>query len=145
MSKRKNFYAIKDGNGVKNKIVTTWEECQKYVLHYNAVYKGFVSLEEANNYLKNMSDDEVEERKDKQHIKAKREKEDKSQNSQIKTKNNKINAHKLNEELDDLYNYISDVMDSLEDDNYKRKQFIEDLNTIESKILSMQDYYTRFE
>ena len=145
MSKRKNFYAIKDGNGVKNKIVTTWEECQKYVLHYNAVYKGFTTLEEAKNYLKNMSDDEVEERKDKQHVRARKEKSNNTHDFKTKSKNNKINAHKLNEELDDLYNYISDVMDSLEDDNYKRKQFIEDLNKIESKILSMQDYYTRFE
>lgn len=40
---KKNFYAIKKGkNNVKNKIVSTWEECQKLVSGVpSAKYKGF--------------------------------------------------------------------------------------------------------
>lgn len=49
---KKNFYAIKDGKGVKNKVVKTWDECKRLVDGYsNAKYKGFSSEEEAYEYL----------------------------------------------------------------------------------------------
>lgn len=54
MSKKKSkvkFYAIKDGIGVKDIIVTSWSECSKLVLGYNAVYKSFLTEEEAKKYL----------------------------------------------------------------------------------------------
>ena len=50
MGKKKaksKFYAIKDGIGVKDIIVTSWDECSKRVLGYNAVYKSFRTEEEA--------------------------------------------------------------------------------------------------
>ena len=36
MSKKKKqkYYAIKEGKGVKNKIVRTWSECKELVLGY---------------------------------------------------------------------------------------------------------------
>lgn len=50
-SKKTKYYAIKEGKGVSNIVVTTWEECSKLVLGYNAVYKSFLSREEADDYL----------------------------------------------------------------------------------------------
>jgi viroplasmin and RNaseH domain-containing protein len=51
-SKSKNkYYAIKEGKGVKDKIVNTWTECQKLVLGYPAVYKSFRTKDEAMEYL----------------------------------------------------------------------------------------------
>ena len=50
-TKPKKYYAIKEGKGVTNKIVDTWEECKKYVNGYNAVYKSFFSIEECEEYL----------------------------------------------------------------------------------------------
>lgn len=38
---KKKYYAIKEGKGVKDKIVTTWTECKELVLCYPAVYKSF--------------------------------------------------------------------------------------------------------
>lgn len=44
------YYAIK--NGRKTGIFETWDECKKYVIGYkNAIYKSFLTLEEANNFL----------------------------------------------------------------------------------------------
>jgi viroplasmin and RNaseH domain-containing protein len=54
MSKKNNktkFYAIKEGKGVSNLIVNTWDECSKLVLGYNSVYKSFNTREEAEKYL----------------------------------------------------------------------------------------------
>ena len=54
MSKKKakaKFYAIKDGIGVEDIMVTSWDECSKLVLGYNAVYKSFRTEEEAKKYL----------------------------------------------------------------------------------------------
>lgn len=48
---KKKFYAIKEGRGVHNKIVNTWKECRELVLGYNAVYKSFKTLDEAQAYL----------------------------------------------------------------------------------------------
>lgn len=64
MAKKKSklkFYAIKDGIGVKDKIVTFWEECSKLVLGYNAVYKSFKTEEEAKQYLGNVDVEKVKE------------------------------------------------------------------------------------
>lgn len=54
------FYAIKEGfdssNNVKveNKIVTTWDECLKYVKGVKgAVYKSFKSIDEAKSFINN--------------------------------------------------------------------------------------------
>lgn len=45
------YYAIAKGNGVLNKIVTSWEEC-KWLTQGNAsVFKSFKTLEEAEKYL----------------------------------------------------------------------------------------------
>lgn len=54
MAKKKakiKFYAIKDGRGVKDIIVTSWDECSKLVLGQNSVYKSFPNEEEAKKYL----------------------------------------------------------------------------------------------
>jgi viroplasmin and RNaseH domain-containing protein len=54
--KKKKWYAIKSLDGkVVNEIVTTWDACKKKVDHHRAVYKSFVSEDEAKNYLNNMS------------------------------------------------------------------------------------------
>lgn len=50
-AKKQKYYAIKDGIEVKDLIVTTWEECSKLVLGYNAVYKSFPTKEQAEKYL----------------------------------------------------------------------------------------------
>ena len=52
MSKKgKKFYAIKEGKGVENVIVDTWDECSELVLGYHSTYKSFKTLDEANAYL----------------------------------------------------------------------------------------------
>ena len=53
MSKKKKqkYYAIKEGKGVKNKIVRTWSECKELVLGYPSIYKSFYTEEEARKYL----------------------------------------------------------------------------------------------
>lgn len=64
MAKKKTkakFYAIKDGIGVKDIIVTSWNECSKLVLGYNAVYKSFRTEEEAKNYLGSVDVEKVKE------------------------------------------------------------------------------------
>lgn len=48
MGKKKakiKFYVIKEGIGVKDIIVTSWDECSKFVLGYNSVYKSFLTEE----------------------------------------------------------------------------------------------------
>ncbi|EAK0771662.1 MAG: RNase H1/viroplasmin domain-containing protein [Clostridium celatum] len=64
MAKKKaksKFYAIKDGRGVKDIIVTSWSECSKLVLGYNAVYKSFPTEEEAKKYLGSVDVEKVKE------------------------------------------------------------------------------------
>lgn len=63
------YYAIRVGAGVTNKIVTTWEECQLYVLGYPAVYKSFKSLEKAEEYLRLSTADLVKLQQEKKKIK----------------------------------------------------------------------------
>lgn len=52
---RKNYYAIKKGKGVENKIVTSWEECEKLVKGCPALYKGFKTKDEALKYLETVN------------------------------------------------------------------------------------------
>ena len=59
MNKKNKFYAIKKGKGVKDKIVTDWDECKKYVLGYPAVYKVFATEDEAKEYLNEMTDEMI--------------------------------------------------------------------------------------
>lgn len=52
MAKKKNYYAVK--NGRKPGIYTTWEDCQQEIIGFSgAVYKGFETLEEAQEFMKN--------------------------------------------------------------------------------------------
>lgn len=53
--KKTKYYAIKEGKGVKDLIVMSWEECSKLVLGYNSVYKSFTTKEEAEKYLKGVN------------------------------------------------------------------------------------------
>ena len=56
---KKYYYAIKVGRNVKDKIVTSWDECKIYVIGFPSIYKKFLSKNEAKNYLKNISEDEI--------------------------------------------------------------------------------------
>lgn len=60
MAKNK-YYAIKEGKGVKDKIVNTWAECSKLVLGYPAVYKSFKTKDEAMKYLGTVNVEKVKE------------------------------------------------------------------------------------
>ena len=52
MAKKKNYYAVK--NGRKLGIYTTWADCQQEIIGFSgAVYKGFETLEEAQEFMKN--------------------------------------------------------------------------------------------
>ena len=59
--REKKYYAIKEGKGVENIIVRTWTECKELVHGYNAVYKSFTNLEDANKYLKEVNVTKVKE------------------------------------------------------------------------------------
>ena len=45
------YYAIKQGKGVSNKIVRTWDECKSLTHGYKSIYKSFKTEEEALEYL----------------------------------------------------------------------------------------------
>ncbi len=60
MFEKKKFYAIKVGNGVKDTVVKTWQECKKLVIGYPSVYKSFNTEKEANYYLNNITQEQVE-------------------------------------------------------------------------------------
>lgn len=50
MAAKKNFYAVK--NGRETGIFKTWTECKQQIDHFaGALYKGFVTLQEAQDYL----------------------------------------------------------------------------------------------
>lgn len=56
MAKKKIKYsAIKEGKGIENLIVGTWEECKGFVYGYNSVYKSFTKLEDTKKYLKEVN------------------------------------------------------------------------------------------
>ncbi|MBR9649141.1 RNase H1/viroplasmin domain-containing protein [Clostridium tyrobutyricum] len=57
--KKKKYYAIKEGKGVTDKIVTTWEECKELVYGYPAVFKGFYTLDDAMEYLYTVNKEDV--------------------------------------------------------------------------------------
>jgi len=57
----KKYYAIKEGIGTKDKIVGTWEICSKLVLGYNSVYKSFLTMKEAEEYLNNIDVEKIKE------------------------------------------------------------------------------------
>ncbi len=59
--KAKKWYAIKNGKGVQNKILTSWTECEKLVKGYPAIYKSFKSEEEAKQYLFDIKDSDIPE------------------------------------------------------------------------------------
>lgn len=60
--KTKNkYYAIKEGKGVKDKIVRSWAECEKLVKGCPAVYKSFRTEEEALGNLNTVDTDIVRE------------------------------------------------------------------------------------
>ena len=59
--REKKYYAIKEGKGVENIIVRTWVECKELVHGYNAVYKSFANLEDANRYLEEVNITKVKE------------------------------------------------------------------------------------
>lgn len=52
------YYAIREGAGVRNIIVESWEECKWLVYNYPAVYKRFKTREQAEAYLR-LSDREL--------------------------------------------------------------------------------------
>lgn len=56
MAKQQKYYAIKVGKGVKDKIVTSWSECEALVKGYPAIYKSFKSEDEALEYLGSIKD-----------------------------------------------------------------------------------------
>lgn len=58
-NKKQKYYAIKEGKGVKDKIVLTWTECEKLVKGYPSVYKSFSTNEEALSYLSSVNVDKV--------------------------------------------------------------------------------------
>lgn len=57
----KKYYAIKVGRGVKDKIVSTWEECKKYTYGYHSVFKAFITLGEAEEFLRYVNVEKVRE------------------------------------------------------------------------------------
>lgn len=61
MSKKKKqkYYAIKEGKGVKNKIVRTWSEYKELVLGYPSIYKSFYTEEEAIKFLGGINDKDI--------------------------------------------------------------------------------------
>lgn len=60
MSGKTKYYAIKVGRDVTDKIVTSWEECEKLVIGYPSVYKSFKTEKEAKSYIKNTTEKQVE-------------------------------------------------------------------------------------
>lgn len=56
--KKPKWYAVKaiDGKEV-NEILTTWDECKRKVEHHASVYKSFFTVEEAKQYLNDMTDE----------------------------------------------------------------------------------------
>lgn len=75
MAKQQKYYAIKVGKGVKDKIVTSWSECEALVKGYPSVYKSFKTEEEAKEYLgtiKNVKKKLEDNKKAMEHNKAKK-------------------------------------------------------------------------
>lgn len=60
---KRKYYAIKEGKGVENLIVRTWQECKELVHGYDSIYKSFNKLEDAKKYLEEVEVDEVRKKK----------------------------------------------------------------------------------
>lgn len=60
-TKKQFYYAIKEGNGVKETIVNTWDECKSLVHGYPSVYKKFASIEECYEYFGTVNVEKVKE------------------------------------------------------------------------------------
>lgn len=56
---KKNYYAIKIGNNVKDLIVDSWENCKKYVIGYPSIYKRFENYKQAKKYLESITNNQV--------------------------------------------------------------------------------------
>lgn len=59
MKNLKKFYAIKIGNNTKDKIVTTYEECKKYIEDYPAIFKECKTEREAKHYLNSLDENMI--------------------------------------------------------------------------------------
>ena len=96
--KKCKYYAIKEGKGVKDLIVRSWDECKEYVHGYSAVYKSFTSEEDAKEYLENVDIKKVKEQAKycSEHKEELKEKKKKIRES-VKTLNIKISAEMYNE------------------------------------------------
>ena len=58
----KYYYAIKIGNGVRDLIVNSWDECQNYVIGYEAIYQKFDSKRKAKKWLEAWTNEKIEAR-----------------------------------------------------------------------------------
>ena len=58
--KNKEFYAIKIGNGVRDEIVMSWDECKKYVIGYKSIYKKFDNKKDAQKWLNSWTEEDIE-------------------------------------------------------------------------------------
>jgi len=52
---KKNFYAVHYIGTTENIITSVWSECQKLTRGRDNMYKGFYTLEEAEQWLKNIT------------------------------------------------------------------------------------------
>ena len=58
--KNKEFYAIKIGNGIRDEIVLSWEECKEYVIGYKSIYKKFDDKKDAQKWLNSWAEEDIE-------------------------------------------------------------------------------------
>lgn len=96
MSKKK-FYAIKKGNGVENKIVSTWEECKSLVEGYHSEFKSFKTEEDAIKYLG------IKNKRNKNNKKTNKKSDNGIVNLKIQNKEDKSSSFKV-QISDELYN-----------------------------------------
>lgn len=80
---RKKYYAIKEGKNCKNKIVNTWDECKKLTHGYNAIYKGFQTIEEAYEYLGSIKEKDIEKVKEQKKFAIEKKKKEKAKGKHI--------------------------------------------------------------
>lgn len=80
---RKKYYAIKEGKDCKDKIVNTWDECKKFTHGYNAVYKGFQTLEEAEEYLGKIKEKDIEKIREQKKFSMDKKKKEKAKGTHI--------------------------------------------------------------
>ena len=57
---KKVYYAIKVGNNVRDEIVTSWDECKKYVIGYKSIYKKFDDKKSAQRWLNSWTEEKIE-------------------------------------------------------------------------------------